>query len=155
MWTPSNSNLFHHLSPEKQKFGTIIQIFYHGLDDATQAILNAGGIFLYKTPNEAYQLLEDRVLLKLDWSKDIKAKTLRKTIAFAEGTDNFKPMEKIEALTTKIDSQFKEIKEKMKDIGKTYDPPVNPNDKTSIIHDDSKDEADEAKKDEEPSSSKK
>ena len=39
--------------------GTIIQIFYHGLDEASQAILDAGGIFLYKTPNEAYQLLED------------------------------------------------------------------------------------------------
>ncbi|GJS00752.1 hypothetical protein Tco_0317260 [Tanacetum coccineum] len=43
--------------------GTIIQIFYHGLDDATQAILDFGGIVLYKTPNEAYQFLEDRVLL--------------------------------------------------------------------------------------------
>ncbi|GJV59878.1 reverse transcriptase domain-containing protein [Tanacetum coccineum] len=64
--------------------GTIIQIFYHGLDEATQAILDAGGIFLYKTPNEAHRLLEDRVLLKLDWSKDIKAKPLRKTISFAE-----------------------------------------------------------------------
>ncbi|GKC25642.1 reverse transcriptase domain-containing protein [Tanacetum coccineum] len=39
--------------------GTIIQIFYHGLDDATQAILDAKGIFLYKTPNVAYQLLKD------------------------------------------------------------------------------------------------
>ncbi|GKB80610.1 reverse transcriptase domain-containing protein [Tanacetum coccineum] len=29
--------------------GTIVQIFYHGLDEATQAILDAGGIFLYKT----------------------------------------------------------------------------------------------------------
>ncbi|GJR61012.1 reverse transcriptase domain-containing protein [Tanacetum coccineum] len=65
--------------------GTTIQIFYHGLDEATQAILDVGGIFLYKTPNEAYQLLKDRVLLKLDWFKDIKAKPIRKTVAFAEG----------------------------------------------------------------------
>ncbi|GKE92226.1 hypothetical protein Tco_1573321, partial [Tanacetum coccineum] len=64
--------------------GTIIQIFYHGLDEATQAILDARGIFLYKTPNEAHRLLEDRVLLKLNWSKDIKAKPLPKTVAFAE-----------------------------------------------------------------------
>ena len=56
--------------------GPIIQIFYHGLDEATQAILDTGGIFLYKTPNEAHQLLEDRVLLKLDWSKDMKTKPL-------------------------------------------------------------------------------
>ncbi|GJX59354.1 hypothetical protein Tco_0290744 [Tanacetum coccineum] len=46
--------------------GTIIQIFYHGLDEPTQAILDVEGIFLYKTPNEAHQLLEGRVLLKLD-----------------------------------------------------------------------------------------
>ncbi|GJT36823.1 hypothetical protein Tco_0936688 [Tanacetum coccineum] len=64
--------------------GTIIQIFHHGLDEATQAILDGEGIFLYKTHNEAHQLLEDRVLLKLDWSKDIKANPLWKTVAFAE-----------------------------------------------------------------------
>ncbi|GKB54882.1 hypothetical protein Tco_0905635, partial [Tanacetum coccineum] len=94
--------------------GTIIQIFYHGLDDAIQAIFDARGIFLYKTPNEAYQLFEDRVLLKLDWSKDIRAKPLWKTIAFRECINNSKLMEKKEALTTKIDSLFKEIKGEMK-----------------------------------------
>lgn len=48
--------------------GSIIKIFYHGLDESTQEALNAaaGGIFLYKTPNQAYQLLEDKVLRKLD-----------------------------------------------------------------------------------------
>ncbi|GKA98981.1 reverse transcriptase domain-containing protein [Tanacetum coccineum] len=48
--------------------GNIIKIFYHGLNEITQKVLNAaaGGIFLYKTPNQAYQLLEDKVLLKLD-----------------------------------------------------------------------------------------
>ncbi|GKF08248.1 reverse transcriptase domain-containing protein [Tanacetum coccineum] len=50
----------------------IIKIFYHGLKEITQEVLNAavGGIFLYKTLNQAYQLLEDKVLLKLDWSKN-------------------------------------------------------------------------------------
>ncbi|GKG32350.1 hypothetical protein Tco_0429860, partial [Tanacetum coccineum] len=38
--------------------------------------------------------------------------------------------------------------------GKTYDPPVNPNAKTTIIHDDSEDEADEAENEVESSSSK-
>ncbi|GJW52327.1 reverse transcriptase domain-containing protein [Tanacetum coccineum] len=40
-------------------------------------VLNAaaGDIFLYKTPNQAYQLLEDKVLLKLDWAKNQKSKT--------------------------------------------------------------------------------
>ncbi|GJX77236.1 reverse transcriptase domain-containing protein [Tanacetum coccineum] len=36
--------------------GEIIRIFYHGLDEPTQGILDgtAGGIFLYKTPNQAF-----------------------------------------------------------------------------------------------------
>ncbi|GJS34615.1 hypothetical protein Tco_0532997 [Tanacetum coccineum] len=48
--------------------GVIIQIFYHGLDEPTQAILDvtAGGIFLYKSPNQAFQLLEDKVLFNHD-----------------------------------------------------------------------------------------
>ncbi|GJX98742.1 reverse transcriptase domain-containing protein [Tanacetum coccineum] len=62
--------------------GNIIKIFYHGLSEITQEVLNAaaGGIFLYKTPNQAYQLLEDKVLLKLDCAKNQKTKsTLKKT----------------------------------------------------------------------------
>ncbi|GKD70461.1 hypothetical protein Tco_1324551 [Tanacetum coccineum] len=85
-------------------------------DEPTQAILDAGGIFLYKTQNEAHQLLEDRVLLKLDWSKENKTKPLRKTVAFAEREENSPLLEKMEALTTRIDSQFKEIREDMKEI---------------------------------------
>ncbi|GKE13296.1 hypothetical protein Tco_1416847, partial [Tanacetum coccineum] len=59
--------------------GNIIKIFYHVLNE----------IFLYKTPNQAYQLLEDKVLLKLDWAKNQKTKSsLKKTVAFAdEGSD--------------------------------------------------------------------
>ncbi|GJT38712.1 hypothetical protein Tco_0938577 [Tanacetum coccineum] len=72
--------------------GNIIKIFYHGLIEITQEVLNAaaGGIFLYKTPNQAYQLLEDKVLLKLDWAKNQKKKSsLKKTVAFAdEGSSN-------------------------------------------------------------------
>ncbi|GKC79651.1 reverse transcriptase domain-containing protein [Tanacetum coccineum] len=54
--------------------GNIIKIFYHDLNEITQEVLNAtaGGIFLYKTPNQAYQLLKDKVLLKLDWAKNQK-----------------------------------------------------------------------------------
>ncbi|GJW31318.1 hypothetical protein Tco_0051350 [Tanacetum coccineum] len=66
--------------------GNIIKIFYHGLNKITQEVLNAaaGGIFLYKTPNQAYQLLKDKVLLKLDWAKNQKTKTsLKKIVAFA------------------------------------------------------------------------
>ncbi|GJT22003.1 reverse transcriptase domain-containing protein [Tanacetum coccineum] len=44
--------------------GTIIQIFYHGLDKSTQAILDktARGIFLYKSSNQAFQFLDDKAM---------------------------------------------------------------------------------------------
>ncbi|GJV37892.1 reverse transcriptase domain-containing protein [Tanacetum coccineum] len=50
--------------------GEIIRIFYHGLYEPTQEILDvtARGIFLYKSPNQAFQFLDDKVLFKLDWS---------------------------------------------------------------------------------------
>ncbi|GJU41798.1 hypothetical protein Tco_1194755 [Tanacetum coccineum] len=40
--------------------GAIIQTFYHGLDNPTQGILDAGWIFLYNTPNEAFKILKDK-----------------------------------------------------------------------------------------------
>ncbi|GJZ12814.1 hypothetical protein Tco_0548044 [Tanacetum coccineum] len=91
--------------------GNIIKIFYHGLSEITQEVLNAasGGIFLYKTPNQAYQLLEDKVLLKLDWAKNQKTKSsLKKTIAFAnEGSSNSdtdKIIARMDAITLKMDA---------------------------------------------------
>ncbi|GKD86621.1 reverse transcriptase domain-containing protein [Tanacetum coccineum] len=96
--------------------GNIIKIFYHGLSEITQEVLNAaaGGIFLYKIPNQAYQLLEDKVLLKLDWAKNQKTKSsLKKTIAFAdEGSNNpdtNKIMARMDAMTIKMDAQYKEL----------------------------------------------
>nr|GEU69461.1 putative reverse transcriptase domain-containing protein [Tanacetum cinerariifolium] len=95
--------------------GNIIKIFYHGLSKITQEFLNAvvGGIFLYKTPNQAYQLLEDKVLLKLDWAKNQKTKSsLKKTVAFADegssNSDTDKIMARMDAMTLKIDAQYKE-----------------------------------------------
>ncbi|GJU11060.1 hypothetical protein Tco_1133456 [Tanacetum coccineum] len=96
--------------------GNIIKIFYHGLSEITQEVLNAaaGGIFLYKTLNQAYQLLEDKVLLKLDWAKNQKTKSsLKKTVAFAdEGSSNSntdKIIARMDAMTLKMDAQYKEL----------------------------------------------
>ncbi|GKE95901.1 reverse transcriptase domain-containing protein, partial [Tanacetum coccineum] len=81
-------------------------------DQNTQEVLNAaaGGIFLYKTPNQAYQLLEDKVLLKLDWAKNQKTKSSpKKTVAFvAEGSSNSdtdRIMARMDAMTIKMDAQ--------------------------------------------------
>ncbi|GJX65125.1 hypothetical protein Tco_0299468 [Tanacetum coccineum] len=101
--------------------GNIIKIFYHGLSEITQEVLNAAasGIFLYKTPNQAYQLLEDKVLLKLDWAKNQKTKSsLKKTVAFADegssNTDTDKTMARMDAMTIKMDAQYKELKSRAK-----------------------------------------
>ncbi|GJS64679.1 hypothetical protein Tco_0679243 [Tanacetum coccineum] len=96
--------------------GNIIKIFYHCLSEITQEVLNAAGrgIFLYKTPNQAYQLLEDKVLLKLDWAKNQKTKSsLKKTVAFTdEGSSNYdtdKIMAQMDSMTLKMDAQYKEL----------------------------------------------
>ncbi|GKA01291.1 reverse transcriptase domain-containing protein [Tanacetum coccineum] len=98
--------------------GTIIQMFYHGLDGPTQGILDAGGIFLYNTPNEAFQILEDKVLLKLDFSGEFQISP--KTVVSAGGSniDSYHAMlmEKFEDLVTKIDSEFLIIRKELKEM---------------------------------------
>ncbi|GJW28151.1 reverse transcriptase domain-containing protein [Tanacetum coccineum] len=140
--------------------GNIIKIFYHGLNEITQEVLNAttGGIFLCKTPNQAYELLEDK------------------------NTDTDKIMARMDVMTIKIDARYKEFQSRAKqptpnldddDIpmsreeedkfmqtfpnehvnvvftrsGKTYNPPENPNEEQNKtknpINFDSDDEDDE------------
>ncbi|GKA49656.1 hypothetical protein Tco_0742729 [Tanacetum coccineum] len=108
--------------------GNIIKIFYHGLNEITQEVLNAAacGIFLYKTPNQAYHLLEDKVLLKLDWAKNLKTKSfLNKTVAFAaEGNNNFntdKIMARMDAMTMKMDAQYKDFQSRLKQLNLNND----------------------------------
>ncbi|GKB64906.1 reverse transcriptase domain-containing protein [Tanacetum coccineum] len=91
--------------------------------EITQEVLNAaaGGIFLYKTPNQAYHLLEDKVLLKLDWAKNQKTKSsLKKTVAFADegssNSDTKKIMARMDAMTLKMDAQYKELQSNAKKL---------------------------------------
>ncbi|GJV85874.1 reverse transcriptase domain-containing protein [Tanacetum coccineum] len=85
----------------------------HENESLTDAWL-PGDIFLYKTPNQAYQLLEDKVLLKLDWAKNQKIKSsLKKTVAFADegssNSDTEKIMARMDVMTLKMDAQYKEL----------------------------------------------
>ncbi|GJY54995.1 reverse transcriptase domain-containing protein [Tanacetum coccineum] len=78
-----------------------------------------GAIFLYKTPNQAYQLLEDKVLLKLNWVKNQKTKSsLKKTVAFVDegssNSDTNKIMDQMDAMTIKMDAQYKEFQSRSK-----------------------------------------
>ncbi|GJW18375.1 reverse transcriptase domain-containing protein [Tanacetum coccineum] len=102
--------------------GAIIQIFYHGLDEPTQGILDvtAEGIFLYKSPNQAFQFLEDKVLFEPDWPIKSKNKNHRKSVFFTDGsdsdTDKSRFMEKLKAM----DSQIISLKEELQDMRKKY-----------------------------------
>ncbi|GJX20775.1 hypothetical protein Tco_0223452 [Tanacetum coccineum] len=106
--------------------GAIIQIFYHGLEKSTQAILDetAGRSFLYKSPTQAFKFLDDKVLFKLDWSTKSQNKHHQKSVAFADGNnsnnDNSRLMEKLETLTIKMDSQFTSLKEELEYMRETY-----------------------------------
>ncbi|GJY41322.1 hypothetical protein Tco_0428592 [Tanacetum coccineum] len=106
--------------------GSIIQIFYHVLDEPTHEILDiiAGGIFHYKSMNQAFQFLKDKVLFNLDWSIKSKNEHHQKSASFTNGnnsnSDNSRLMEKLEALTIKMDSQFTSLKEELEDMRKKY-----------------------------------
>ncbi|GJW89830.1 hypothetical protein Tco_0167383 [Tanacetum coccineum] len=47
--------------------------------------VTARGIFLYKSPNQAFQFLDDTVLFELDWSNKLQMKPTQKSVAFADG----------------------------------------------------------------------
>nr|GEX43474.1 reverse transcriptase domain-containing protein [Tanacetum cinerariifolium] len=90
-------------------------------ETANEFAIKASVIFLYKTPNQTYQFLEDKVLLKLSWAKNQKTKSsLKKTVAFAnEGNSNSdtdKIMARIDAMTLKMDAQYKELQSNAKKL---------------------------------------
>ncbi|GKC85107.1 hypothetical protein Tco_1140824 [Tanacetum coccineum] len=93
---------------------------FHIKDDPTQGILDAGGIFLYNTPNEAFKILEDKVLLKLDFSTSSQNNPKPKTVVSTSGS-NINPdhailVDKFEALATKIYSEFLIIRKVFKEM---------------------------------------
>nr|GEU80548.1 reverse transcriptase domain-containing protein [Tanacetum cinerariifolium] len=96
--------------------------------EITQEVLNAvaAGIFLYKTHNQAYQLLEDKVLLKLDWVKNQKTKSsLKKTVDFTdEGKCHFMAKEGI-MLGHKVSSAGLEVDKEKVDVISKFPPPTN------------------------------
>ncbi|GKA79888.1 reverse transcriptase domain-containing protein [Tanacetum coccineum] len=98
--------------------GTIIQMFYRGLDGPTQGILDAVGIFLYNTLNEAFQFLEDKVLLKLDFLGEFQIIPKTVVSAVRSNIDSYHAilMEKFEYLVRKIDSEFLIIRKEIKEM---------------------------------------
>ncbi|GJU55985.1 hypothetical protein Tco_1229699 [Tanacetum coccineum] len=118
--------------------GAIIQISYHGLDEPTQGILyvTAGGIFLYKSHNQAFQFLDDKVLFKLDWSIESKNEHHQKFVSFADGSnsnnDNSRFMKKLKAM----DSQVISLNEELEDMREKYNELRNGNASRNNMNDD-------------------
>ncbi|GJY70125.1 hypothetical protein Tco_0473107 [Tanacetum coccineum] len=118
--------------------GAIIQIFYHGLDKPTQRILDitAGGIFLYKSPNQAFQFLEDKVLFEHYWPIKSKNEHHRKSVAFADGsdsnTDNSRFMEKLKVVDSQIISLNKELQDMREKYNELRKGNASKNDDTSM-----------------------
>ncbi|GJV42696.1 reverse transcriptase domain-containing protein [Tanacetum coccineum] len=71
-----------------REFLAICDIFKY--DESTQRIMDetAKGILLYKSPNQAFQFLDDKVLFKLDWSTKSKNKHHQKSAALADESNS-------------------------------------------------------------------
>ncbi|GJX47245.1 reverse transcriptase domain-containing protein [Tanacetum coccineum] len=91
--------------------------------DCVVALTRGSAITIPETTNEfaikAYQLLEDKVLLKLDWDENQNTKSsLKKTVAFTDGSssnsDTDKIMARMDAMTLKMDAQYKELQSNSK-----------------------------------------
>ncbi|GKD36389.1 hypothetical protein Tco_1251898, partial [Tanacetum coccineum] len=70
------------------------------------------------------QKCHGHVLFKLDWSTKSQNEHHQKSVAYVDGSDsnddNSQLLEKLEALTIKIDSQFQSLKEEMHEMHKNY-----------------------------------
>ncbi|GJR43401.1 hypothetical protein Tco_1311504 [Tanacetum coccineum] len=121
-WDQMRKNMLRKCHGHGLTKGATIQIFYHGLDEPTQRILDitAGGIFLYKSLNQAFQFLEDKVLFEHYWPIKSKNEHHRKSVAFADGsdsnTDNSQFMAKLKAM----DSQIISLNEELQDMLEKY-----------------------------------
>ncbi|GJY31709.1 hypothetical protein Tco_0415204 [Tanacetum coccineum] len=97
---------------------------------------NTRGIFLYKSPNQAFKFLEDKVLFEHDWSTKFKNEHHQKSVAFANesdsNTNNSRFMEKVKAM----DSQFQSLKEEMHEMRNKYQDLRDNHDPKNHLNDD-------------------
>ncbi|GJZ28975.1 hypothetical protein Tco_0573622 [Tanacetum coccineum] len=93
------------------------------VDESTQAILDLktdGGIFLYKSPNQAFQILEDKVLFEHDWSTKSQNDHHQKSVSFTDesgsNNDSSRFIEKLMAMNSQIIS----LNEELQDLRNKY-----------------------------------
>ncbi|GKB63745.1 reverse transcriptase domain-containing protein [Tanacetum coccineum] len=121
-WEQMRKAFINKLFPPSLFNRLLLEIRNFSTHEPTQGILDVtdGGIFLYKSPNQAFQFLEDKVLFEHDWPIKSKNEHHQKSVSFANGsdsnTDNSRFIEKLKAM----DSQFISLKEELQDIGNKY-----------------------------------
>ncbi|GKC67381.1 reverse transcriptase domain-containing protein [Tanacetum coccineum] len=109
--------------------GVIIKIFYHGL---TKGVIIK---IFYHGPNQAFQLLEDKVLFEHDWAIKSKNEHHQKFVSFADGsdsnTDNSRFVEKLKAMDSKVIS----LNEELQDMREKYNELRNGNASKNHLND--------------------
>ncbi|GJR66770.1 hypothetical protein Tco_0012835 [Tanacetum coccineum] len=97
--------------------------------------MHGQGIFLYKSPNQAFQLLEDKVLFEHDWAIKSKNQHHQKSVSFADGsdsnTDNSRFVEKLKGMDSKVIS----LNEELQDMREKYNELRNGNASKNHLND--------------------
>ena len=95
--------------------GQIVQTFYRGIDASTRGILDssAGGVFMYKMPNEAYALLEDMSVHTFEWAPS-RDESVKRTVARADNDDDDS-----KAAIAALSNQFKAFGKQFKKLNAT------------------------------------
>ncbi|GJY95944.1 reverse transcriptase domain-containing protein [Tanacetum coccineum] len=81
---------------------------------------HAGGIFLYKSPNQVFQFLEDKVLFEHDWSTKSQNDHHHKSVSFADRSNSNKDIYQLRKKLKAMDSQIISLNEELQDICNKY-----------------------------------
>nr|XP_043633222.1 uncharacterized protein LOC122604392 [Erigeron canadensis] len=99
----------------------IVNIFYNGQDENSQILLDAagGGIFLYKSANDAYQVMEDKVMMRMSKTKVEEGKS--KAVSFVEAKEESSRMEaKFDTMMNLFTNKFDSLEKEMNNLKYGY-----------------------------------
>nr|XP_043628890.1 uncharacterized protein LOC122600230 [Erigeron canadensis] len=99
----------------------IVNIFYNGLDENSQILLDAagGGIFLYKSANDAYQVMEEKVMMRMSKTKVEEGKS--KAVSFVEAKEESSRMEaKFDTMMNLFTNKFNSLEKEMNNLKYGY-----------------------------------
>ncbi|KAJ9542802.1 hypothetical protein OSB04_029308 [Centaurea solstitialis] len=85
-----------------------VQTFYSGLNYSSRGTLDssAGGVFMYKTPTQGYNLLEDMLIHNIDWKSDKRLQTPK---LVGKISTEFDPSEELAAMKNKQIGRLRQV----------------------------------------------